>query len=107
MVRMFNPTRVVVVWDGVGGAQNRKNVDEHYKANRAHASVIHYDIYEDKKAELSSMQDQADRLQDYLSCLPVSYIKIGIIIVIVSQFKFVFLSFGENTGRESNTIPSL
>ena len=76
MVRMFNPTRVVVVWDGVGGAQNRKNVDEHYKANRAHASVIHYDIYEDKKAELSSMQDQADRLQDYLSCLPVSYIKI-------------------------------
>lgn len=76
MVRMFNPTRVVVVWDGVGGAQNRKNIDEHYKANRVHASVIHYDLYENKKAESDSLQDQADRLLDYLACLPVTYIKI-------------------------------
>lgn len=76
MVRKFNPTRVLVVWDGVGGAQNRKNIDGHYKANRAHASVIHYDLYEDKKTEMDSMQDQADRLLDYLACLPVSFIKI-------------------------------
>lgn len=76
MVRVFSPTRVVVVWDGIGGAQNRKNIDEHYKANRAHASVIHYDIFEDKKTEIASMQDQADRLLDYLACLPVTYIKI-------------------------------
>ena len=76
MTRMFNPTRVVIVWDGIGGAQNRKNLDEHYKANRVHASVIHYDLYEDKKAELKSMQDQADRLLDYLACLPVTYIQI-------------------------------
>lgn len=76
MVRMFSPTRVVVVWDGIGGAQNRKNIDEHYKANRAHTGVIHYDLYEDKKAESDSLQSQADRLLDYLACLPVSYIKI-------------------------------
>lgn len=76
MTRMFSPTRVIVVWDGIGGAQNRKNMDEHYKANRAHASVIHYDMYENKKAELQSMQDQADRLIDYLACLPVTYIQI-------------------------------
>ena len=76
MVRKFSPTRVLVVWDGIGGAQNRKNIDEHYKANRAHTSVIHYDLYEDKKAESDSIQDQADRLLDYLACLPVSYIKI-------------------------------
>ena len=76
MNRMFHPTRIIVVWDGIGGAQNRKNMDENYKANRAHASVIHYDIYEDKKAEIRSMQDQADRLIDYLACLPVTYIQI-------------------------------
>ena len=76
MTRMFNPTRVIVVWDGIGGAQNRKNIDENYKANRAHASVIHYDMYQDKKAELDSMQDQADRLVDYIACLPVTYIQI-------------------------------
>lgn len=76
MTRMFTPTRVIVVWDGIGGAQNRKNLDEHYKANRVHASVIHYDLYEDKKTELRSQQDQADRLIDYLACLPVTYIQI-------------------------------
>lgn len=76
MVRRFNPTRVIVVWDGIGGAQNRKNIDEHYKANRAHASVIHYDLYEDKKAESDSLESQADRLLDYLACLPVTYIRI-------------------------------
>lgn len=76
MTRMFAPTRVIVVWDGIGGAQNRKNLDENYKANRAHASVIHYDLYEDKRTELRSMQDQADRLIDYLACLPVTYIQI-------------------------------
>lgn len=76
MVRKFSPTRVIVVWDGIGGAQNRKNIDEHYKANRAHASVIHYDLYEDKKTEMISIQDQADRLLDYLACLPITYIKI-------------------------------
>lgn len=76
MTRMFSPTRVIVVWDGMGGAQNRKNIDSNYKANRVHASVIHYDIYDDKKAEIDSMQDQADRLLDYLACLPVTYIEI-------------------------------
>lgn len=76
MTRMFAPTRVIVVWDGIGGAQNRKNLDENYKANRAHASVIHWDLYEDKKTELKSMQTQSDRLLDYLACLPVTYIQI-------------------------------
>lgn len=76
MHRMFNPTRIIIVWDGIGGAQNRKNLDSHYKAQRAHASVIHYDLYEDKKSEMQSIQDQADRLLDYLACLPVTYIQI-------------------------------
>lgn len=74
--RTFNPTRIIIVWDGKGGAQNRKNIDSNYKAQRVHASVIHYDIYDDKVSELESMQGQADRLQDYLACLPVSFVKI-------------------------------
>lgn len=76
MVRMFSPTRVLIVWDGIGGAQNRKNIDGHYKANRVHNTVIHYDIFNDKKTEMHALQDQADRLLDYLACLPVTYIKI-------------------------------
>lgn len=76
MNRMFHPTRIIVAWDGRGGAQNRKNIDANYKAQRAHASVIHYDIYDDKPAEMQSLHDQADRLVDYLACLPVTYVQL-------------------------------
>ena len=74
--RTFNPSRIIVVWDGIGGAQNRKNQDSNYKAQRAHASVIHYDLYETKAEEMSSLQEQASRLQDYLYCLPITYIEV-------------------------------
>lgn len=76
MVRLFNPTRVIVVWDGRGGSQNRKNVNPNYKAQRVQASVIHWDMYDSKVEEMESLQDQAERLLDYLSCLPLSYIQI-------------------------------
>lgn len=76
LVRTFNPTRTIIVWDGRGGSQNRKNVNPNYKAQRVHASVIHWDMYENKAEEIESLQDQADRLLDYLSCLPVSYVQI-------------------------------
>lgn len=76
MNRLFHPTRLIVAWDGRGGAQNRKNLDSNYKAQRAHASVIHYDLYETKAEELESMQDQVDRLSDYIACLPVSYVQL-------------------------------
>ena len=76
MNRLFRPTRLIVAWDGRGGAQNRKNMDSHYKAQRAQAGVIHYDLYEDKKEEIQSMQDQIDRLLDYIACLPVTYVQV-------------------------------
>lgn len=74
--RLFRPTRLIVAWDGRGGAQNRKNMDSHYKAQRAQAGVIHYDLYEDKEEEIQSMQDQIDRLVDYLTCLPITFIRV-------------------------------
>lgn len=73
--RQFNPSRIVVVWDGKGGATNRKNTNPNYKAQRAHASVIHWDIYDNKSDELQSVHDQSERVLDYLDCLPVTYLK--------------------------------
>ena len=30
VTRIFDPTRVIVVWDGKGGSANRKNIDPNY-----------------------------------------------------------------------------
>ncbi len=35
VTRTFDPTRVIVIWDGKGGSANRKNIDPNYKAQRA------------------------------------------------------------------------
>lgn len=74
--RLINPTRIIVVWDGQNGAQNRKNLDPNYKAQRIHSSIIHGNVYENKVEELDSLHEQSTRLVDYLSLLPVTYVKI-------------------------------
>lgn len=74
--RQFNPSRIIVAWDGAGGSVNRKRLDPNYKATRAQAAVIHYDLYENKKEEMDSVFLQSDRLIDYLACLPVTYVRL-------------------------------
>lgn len=75
-VRMFNPEKIIVTWDGRGGAQNRKNADSNYKAQRLHTGVIHWDLYDTKVEEIDSMNEQIARLQDYLACLPLQFVQI-------------------------------
>lgn len=75
-VRMFSPEKVIVTWDGRGGAQNRKNADSNYKAQRAFTGVIHWDLYDTKVEEIDSMNEQIDRLRDYLACLPLQFVQI-------------------------------
>ena len=74
--RQFNPSRIVVVWDGKGGSTNRKHLNANYKAQRVHAAVIHWDLYDSKEEEAQSIHDQAARLEEYLECLPVTYLKV-------------------------------
>ena len=76
VTRQFNPTRVIVVWDGKGGATNRKHINANYKANRDTAAVIKWDVYDTKEDEVESMTAQIERLQDYLACLPVTVLQI-------------------------------
>lgn len=73
--RQFNPQRIVVAWDGKGGTTNRKNANSNYKAQRAHAAVIHWDVYDNKEEEMQSVHEQSERVLDYLDCLPVTYLK--------------------------------
>jgi len=71
VTRIFDPTRVIVVWDGKGGSGNRKNINTEYKAHRATARITHWGLYDTKEQEMEALIGQLFRVQEYLECLPV------------------------------------
>ena len=48
VTRIFDPTRVIVFWDGKGGSANRKNINPDYKAQRATARITQRGLYDSK-----------------------------------------------------------
>ncbi len=74
VTRIFDPTRVIIVWDGKGGSANRKNIDPNYKAQRATSRITHWGLYDTKAEETEALIGQLLRTQDYLECLPVQQI---------------------------------
>ena len=75
VTRIFDPTRVIVVWDGKGGAGNRQNIDPNYKAHRATARITHWGLYDTREEEQEALINQLLRVQDYLDCLPLQQIE--------------------------------
>jgi DNA polymerase I len=71
VTRTFDPTRVIVVWDGKGGSGNRQNINPEYKAQRATSRITHWGLYDTKEEETEALIGQLFRVQDYLECLPV------------------------------------
>ena len=71
VTRIFDPTRVIVVWDGKGGSGNRKNINPEYKAHRATARITHWGLYDTKEQEMEALIGQLFRIQEYLECLPI------------------------------------
>ena len=74
VTRIFDPTRVIVVWDGKGGSGNRQNIDPNYKAQRANSRITHWGLYDTKEEETEALVGQLFRTQDYLDCLPMHQI---------------------------------
>lgn len=75
-IRMEKPSRVIIPFDGEGGAINRQYLYPEYKKNRNTGRLVN------KKA-FNSIYDEADakvneilKLIDYLQCLPVTLIGI-------------------------------
>jgi DNA polymerase-1 len=75
-IRMADPTKVVIVFDGVGGSNARRNLYPEYKANRNTNRMTNYDIFSSKDEEQESINNQMARLIQYLQCLPVTVISI-------------------------------
>lgn len=74
-IKQIRPTRVILVFDGKGGSQKRREVYSEYKNNRKPGSDIKRSPYlqtdEDVK---TSMVRQMRRLSEYLDVLPVTTI---------------------------------
>jgi len=75
-IKMLNPTKVVIVFDGVGGSNARRNLFSDYKANRNANRMTNYSIFQSKEEESESINNQMQRLILYLKCLPVSVVSI-------------------------------
>ena len=75
-VKTFRPTRVILVFDGLGSTNNKKNLYPQYKANRNVTRVTNWDIFENKDDESEAMIGQITRLIQYLKQLPVTLISI-------------------------------
>ena len=74
LTRTFNPTRVVIVFDGPGSSASRKNINSDYKANRDINRITNWEMFDKKEDEYASMADQIGRLIEYLQMLPVDMI---------------------------------
>jgi DNA polymerase-1 len=75
-IKMFRPTRVILVFDGTGSTQNKKNLYPDYKGNRNITRIMNWDVFDDKEEESDAMSGQMSRLIHYLKQLPVSLISI-------------------------------
>jgi DNA polymerase-1 len=75
-IKLLNPTRVILVFDGEAGSANRKYLYPEYKANREHTRIMNRKLFSDRSVEDESKYNQITRLISYLSYLPLHTISI-------------------------------
>jgi DNA polymerase-1 len=73
-IKITDPTKVVIVFDGVGGSNSKRNLYPEYKANRNINRMTNYAIFTSKDDEREAINNQMARLIQYIQCLPVSVV---------------------------------
>jgi DNA polymerase-1 len=73
-IKMLEPTKVIIVFDGAKGSNSKRNLYPEYKANRNKTRMTNYSIFSSKDEENESINNQMARLIQYLQCLPVTMI---------------------------------
>jgi 5'-3' exonuclease len=76
LINQIQPTSVYVVFDGVGSANNRKNLLPEYKSGRHTSRITNWEVFEDLDDEHNSKIEQIVRLIHYLRCLPIRNVSI-------------------------------
>lgn len=76
VIRQLEPTRVILVFDGVGGSTNKRYLYPEYKTNRHITKISNWDAFDNQEEESEAITNQIVRLVEYLRCLPVDLIAI-------------------------------
>jgi 5'-3' exonuclease len=72
IIKLINPTRVIIVFDGKGGSQKRKKIYANYKEGRAIKNKLNRVLELDVNDEQKILKLQFIRLLEYLECLPIT-----------------------------------
>lgn len=105
VIKLVQPTRVIVVFDGIGGSSTKKNLYPEYKANRNLSRITNWEIYDSKEEESEAMSSQLIRLVGYLKELPVTLLSIDKIEA-DDVIGFICSYFKENKNFEKITVMS-
>jgi len=71
-MRVIEPSKVIVVWDGINGSKKRRKKDENYKSGRKPIKLNRVNSENNKTPENESWQQL--KLMEYLNLLPISQI---------------------------------
>lgn len=77
LIRQFNPTKCIIVFDGPGGSNRRKKKFPGYKSGRMiKRGEYSSSVFATEEEERESMRMQFKRTMEYLSLLPVDIVSI-------------------------------
>jgi 5'-3' exonuclease len=105
VIKLVQPTRVIIVFDGIGSSSTKKNLYPDYKANRNLSRITNWEIYDSKEEESEAMSSQLIRLVGYLKELPVTLLSIDKIEA-DDVIGFICSHFKKNKNFEKITIMS-
>lgn len=71
-IKLIQPTKVIITFDGQASSASKKNLYPGYKANRTTGRITNYTLFNDRAEENEAMNNQIHRLIQYLQCLPIS-----------------------------------
>jgi DNA polymerase-1 len=77
LIRTIQPTKVYVVFDGVGSSNNRKNIIPEYKSKRNTSRITKHELFDNLEEEDDSKVDQIIRIIQYLKTLPVKTVSLS------------------------------
>jgi DNA polymerase-1 len=77
LTRQIQPTQIIVVFDGTGSSNSRKNIIPEYKSNRNLTRVTKHELFDNIDEEDDAKIGQIVRIIEYLQTLPVKVIQMS------------------------------
>lgn len=77
LIKNISPSHVYVIFDGIGGSNNRKNLIPEYKSGRNETRITNWDVFDNLEEEDDSKISQIQRIAQYLKTLPVKTIALN------------------------------